>query len=172
MGVSREQSAERPMTPRSRSQSRGTGAAIFSSSLKSMSASIETTDDDDSDAGANRLNLDTSRCTRDKKPPFTAPGGLKRHSHSWRHAARLPLPCGPRPHLTSSLALRIGSLSSTTKASIILGLTSFGAPSSPTSPLAYGSVVSLMPRNSNGQPSFLTSFEQRYLYSYGGRTTK
>ncbi|KAI0342459.1 hypothetical protein BDW22DRAFT_1395440 [Trametopsis cervina] len=57
MAASREISTERPMTPHSRDQSRDVGTAVFSSSPKSMSASIEATDDDDSDGGANEETI-------------------------------------------------------------------------------------------------------------------
>ncbi|KAI0089430.1 hypothetical protein BDY19DRAFT_1088516 [Irpex rosettiformis] len=57
MSASRDQSVERPMTPHSRNQSRELGTAIFSSSPKSLSTSLDITDDDESDFGANEETI-------------------------------------------------------------------------------------------------------------------
>jgi hypothetical protein len=95
MGSSRDQSTERPMTPHSRSQSRGTGSAIFSSSPKSMTASFDTTDDDDSDTGANEETIGKAAARNSGLAKNDSKGSSSRRLFTPSSDNTMPLPTQP-----------------------------------------------------------------------------
>lgn len=71
----RDSSSERPMTPLSRSQSREIGTAIFSSSPKSISASIDTADESDSGGNDETIGRAAARSSGLSIPDFKSTNG-------------------------------------------------------------------------------------------------